>query len=112
MHIANNGTGSAADGNYNVVEMLSEGSGRKFTGKQLPAMMRMYDASFVLIEGIGYMDRITGQLVKKIGRNSYSMGIQYAGYQNFLTSIMVHSTLAGRPCMPLRTVSLDETVRS
>lgn len=84
-------------------------SGR-FTGTQLPGMMDLYDICFVLIEGIGFLDRYNGALVKKIGKMSYSMGVQYSGFQNFMTSVEVHSALAGKPCIVKRTISMDETV--
>lgn len=84
-------------------------SGR-FTGTQLPAMLRIYDVCFVIIEGIGFLDRNTGSLVKKMGKMSYSMGIPYSGYQNFLTAVSVHSALSGKPCIVKRTIGVEETV--
>lgn len=86
-------------------------SGR-FTGTQLPRMLELFDISFVIIEGICFMDRNTGALVKKVGRMSYSMGVQYSGFQNFMTSIQVHSALAGKPCIVTRTVGMEETINT
>ena len=86
-------------------------SGR-FTGTQLPAMMRLYDISFVLIEGIGFLDRHTGMLVKKMGKMSHNMGLYFKGFQNFMTSVSVHSSLAGRPCFIQRTVGPEETLQT
>ena len=84
-------------------------SGR-FTGTQLPGMIRLFDICFVIIEGISYLDRTTGMLCKKMGRNSYGLGIHYKGYHNFMTSVAVHSALAGKPCIIKQTVGIEETV--
>src|SRR3990167_2655277 len=58
-------------------------SGR-FTGTQLPEMMRTYDASFLLIEGIAKPDRATGHLVRYRGKAVYGLGLRYSAYDNFL----------------------------
>lgn len=73
-------------------------SGR-FTGTQLPGMMKYFDQSFLLVEGIGKPDPHSGQLVRYRGKQIYGAGLRYDAYDNFLTSVAVFSALAGRPCI-------------
>ena len=85
-------------------------SGR-FTGTQLPAMMHTYDMSFLLVEGIPRPDRNTGQLVRYRGKLTYGLGLSYQAFDNFLTSVNVFSSLAGKPCV-VKMASTDyETVK-
>src|SRR3990167_7027768 len=73
-------------------------SGR-FTGTQLPAMMRTDDMSFLIVEGIPRPDRQSGQLVRYRGKAVYGLGLNYKAFDNFLTSVSVFSALAGKPCI-------------
>lgn len=84
-------------------------SGR-FTGTQLPGMMRLYDVSFLLIEGIGLLDYHTGQFSKRLGKMTFGFGLQYSSYENFLTSVSVNSALAGKPCIVKRSTNIQETL--
>ncbi len=85
-------------------------SGR-FTGTQLPEMMRMYDQSFLLIEGILRPDRHTGQLVRYRGKASYGLGLSFKAYDSYLTSIAVFSALAGKSCVVKYAATDFETVQ-
>ena len=84
-------------------------SGR-FVGTQLPGMMRLYDVCFLLIEGIGLLDYRTGQFSKRLGKMNYGFGLPYSAYENFLTSVAVHSALAGKPCIVKRAANVQETI--
>ena len=85
-------------------------SGR-FTGTQLPGMMRLYDLCFLLVEGIPRPDRQSGQLVRYRGKAIYGLGLNYAAFDNFLTSVNVFSSLAGKPCIVKMASTEFETVR-
>lgn len=73
-------------------------SGR-FTGTQLPGMMHTYDVSFLLVEGIPRPDRNSGQLVRYRGKQIYGLGLPFQAFDNFLTSVNLFSSLAGKPCI-------------
>lgn len=83
----------------------------RFTGEQLPNMMKLFDVSFLLIEGVASMDWATGQMMKRMGKAAYSLGISHQAYTNYLTSIAVHSALAGKPCIIKHTTGIEDTVR-
>lgn len=85
-------------------------SGR-FTGTQLPKMMRMYDQSFLLIEGILRPDRNTGQLVRYRGKATYGLGLSFKAFDNYLTSVSVFSALCGKPCVIKMAATDFETVQ-
>lgn len=90
-----------------VVACIKSG---RFTGTQLPGMMRIFDLCFLLVEGIPKSDD-QGQLVSYKGRNvTYRMGLPYQAYDNFLTSVAVFSALAGKPCIVKTSASERETV--
>ena len=84
-------------------------SGR-FTGTQLPGMMRMYNISFLLVEGIPRPDRNTGQLVRYRGKAIYGLGLRYSAFDNWLTEVTVHSSLHGKPCIVKMASTEFETV--
>jgi len=91
-----------------VVACIKSG---RFTGTQLPGMMRLYDVSFLLIEGIPKSDE-DGQLISYRGRNiTYRMGLPYQAYDNFLTSIALFSALFGKPCIVKLVASEREAVK-
>ena len=91
-----------------IVQCIKSG---RFTGTQLPGMMRLYDMCFLLIEGIPKCDE-DGQLVSYKGRNvTYRMGLSYQAYDNFLTSIAMFSALAGKPCIVKTAASEKETIK-
>lgn len=84
-------------------------SGR-FSGTQLPKMVRMYDVCFLLVEGILGPDYSTGKLSSRYGKgNIYTYGISYSGFVNFLTSVQLFSSLSGVPCIVLRSVNKKES---
>jgi ERCC4-type nuclease len=83
-------------------------SGR-FTGTQLPGMMRLYDASFLLVEGISKPDPHSGQLVRYRGRATYGTGINYRAYDNWLTAVQLFSSLSGKPCIVKKTDTFYDT---
>lgn len=85
-------------------------SGR-FTGTQLPAMMRLYDISYLLVEGIARPDNVSGQLVRYRGRSVYGVGIRYSAFDNWLTSVAVFSALAGKPCTVKSAATEFETIQ-
>lgn len=92
-----------------IDDMIASIHSGRFTGTQLPGMLRDYNVCFVFVEGITFMDRQTGGLIKKMGKYRTGMRIQYSGYHNALTSIETHAALAGKPCNVRHTVSLEET---
>lgn len=86
-------------------------SGR-FTGTQLPGMLGIYDICFLLVEGISRPDPRTGQVVRYQGKqNSFSLGLSYRAYDNFLTSVNVFSSLSGKPCIVKVSGNERETVQ-
>jgi ERCC4-type nuclease len=92
-----------------VVSCVKSG---RFTGTQLPAMMELYDISFLLIEGISRPDPRTGQVVRYQGKqNSFSLGLPYKAYDNFLTSVMVFSALSGKPCFVKTSGNVGESIQ-
>ena len=90
-----------------VVACIKSG---RFTGTQLPGMLRTYDMSFLLIEGLALLDHNSGQMAKRVGKTSYPFGLPYRNFDNFLTSVSVHSALAGKPCVVKKSASMNETV--
>lgn len=86
-----------------VVACIKSG---RFTGTQLPGMLRTYDICFLLVEGIARPDRERGQLVRYRGKATYGCGIQYAAYDNYLTAVNVFSSLYGKPCI-VKTAGTD-----
>lgn len=85
-------------------------SGR-LTGTQLPKMMKLFDLSFLLVEGIPRPDRASGQLVRYRGKAVYGMGLSFQAFDNFLTSVNVFSSLAGKPCIVKMASTEYETVK-
>lgn len=85
-------------------------SGR-FTGTQLPGMLELYDICFLLVEGILRPNPHTGQLMRYMGKNnSFSMGLTYREFDNFLTSVSLFSSLSGKPCIVKQSGNMLETV--
>ena len=92
-----------------VVQCIKSG---RFTGTQLPGMMRTFDMCFLLVEGIPKADD-QGHLISYKGRNvSYRMGLPYQAYDNFLSSVSMFSALSGKPCIVKTVGSQRETVRT
>ena len=85
-------------------------SGR-FTGTQLPGMMTVYDICFLLVEGIPRPDRQSGQLVRYRGKAIYGLGLPFQAFDNFLTSVNVFSSLAGKPCIVKMASTEYDTVK-
>lgn len=111
-------TGNGPDGDWvigieykkldDVVQCIKSG---RFTGTQLPGMMRTYDICFLLVEGIPKADD-QGQLISYKGRNvTYRMGLPYQAYDNFLSSVSLFSSLAGKPCIVKTVANERESVR-
>ena len=73
----------------------------RFTGTQLPRMMKQFDLCFLLVEGICVPDRHSGQAVQYKGSSIFGAGLAYSAYDNFLTSVNVFSSLAGTPCIEI-----------
>jgi len=91
-----------------VVACIKSG---RFTGTQLPGMMRIYDLCFLLVEGIPRPDRHSGQLVRYRGKAVYGCGLHYSAFDNFLTSVNTFSSLAGKPCIVKMAGTDFETVQ-
>lgn len=95
----------------NIADIVGCMKSGRFTGTQLPAMMKLYDVCFLLIEGIGVMNPHNGMLSQRNGQMSIPMGLHYSGWDNFQTSIAVHSALAGQPCIIKRSANIRESVQ-
>ena len=92
-----------------VVACIKSG---RFTGTQLPGMFDLYDVCFLLIEGIARPDQRTGQLMRYAGKsNSFSLGLSYVAYDNFLTSVAFFSSLYGKPCLVKTSANMRESMQ-
>lgn len=89
-----------------IVDCIKTG---RFTGTQLPAMMEMYDVCFLMIEGYVNYDK-NGMLANKYGGDYTSFSVPYKGFNNFLVSVQMFSSLAGIPCIVLHTRNKADSI--
>lgn len=91
-------------------------SGR-FSGEQWPKMRKLFDLSFLLIEG-NYQPDFWGQhlhgsprlFIPFKGQNGIRFGLNYQSFDNYLTSVAMISALQGKPCIVKPSRNKKETL--
>lgn len=87
-------------------------SGR-FTGTQLPGMLRDFDLTFLLIEGkvvTDFRDKVGYLVEPRRGKQVRSLGLTYKAYANWLAMLAVHTALTGRPCIIHSTEKVAQSI--
>lgn len=97
-----------------VLNCIKDG---RFSGTQLPEMQKLYDVSFLLVEGNYQPDyenlneRNEPRLWIPFGRGrGIRFGMTYRAFDNFLNSLNIFSALCGKPCIVKRSKDKKESV--